>query len=776
MPDETPSDHLRVEVAFATGPDDSAADYVDLTSRLDLRAGVSVTRGRPDQFSTIQPSTCQLTLNNYDGALTAGNPSSPYYPNVKVQRRIRLSYRDPADVGNFVDNPSFEVDTTGWTGFGSGVPVRVNTVAAQDGSWEGRAAYSSGLSGIQTTVSNLTIGRTYIASGYVWNPVGNPSVGLTIGGGTSTRTNTNGVWQRLSRTFTATSGQHTLQFGVLGTGGTNLFYVDAVQVDEGTTLQAYTTGDPAVYLFTGHVDEWPLDWPNGGRYAQASIQAADRLARVGNARTMRSIIEEAILFVGPTAYYPLGEPEGEVAAGETSGNGGMPLAIRQLGAGGTLEFGTATGPPTDSLPAPTFTPASSAAGKHLEGTLRPTVGGFSSVTLRANFLTSTVATASIVRLMDPFGSQLDLGIDSTGHLSAFALGAFSEGVKTFNLASAAVVTDGLTHDACVTLSRSGSTITATLYLDGSSVASTSYTSSFIYGFTRIRIGGDSAVLFTGTISHVAAFNEAITPTEVATIQTATSTGFEGESSDARIARYAEWAGIAADEQILDAGSSTSIAFTDTTGVSLLQAMQDVAETEGGRLFVDGAGRLVFHSRSRQYANPDAMVSVPAKLLDESSRFVLSTQGLVNDATGQRPSGPPIHASNEDSIAEYGVFGRSTTLLVTSDTEVADAVNWMVASNSEPQVRMPQAGYDAYTEPTAGASLRRMELGDRVTVTDLPTQALASTVDLITEGFTQNISLTSWTITANTTNYTAVQGFVLDDAVYGELDSDSRLIY
>lgn len=629
--DPNPSDNLRVEVAFTTPPDDPSPVWVDLTDRLDLSAGVTITRGRQDEFSVIQPSTMSLTLDNSDGELTAGNTGSAFYPNVLPHRKIRVSYVHP-DSG-------------------------------------------------------------------------------------------------------------------------------AVQ-----------------YRFTGYVEEWPCEWPNGGSYSQAQITAVDRLARIGAKRPMRSVIEEAILDLSPTIYYPMGEPENSTSAGNASGNADAhPLTVLQIGAGGSLEFGTATGPPTDALPAPTFTPASASNGLVLTAAT-PLLGAVFSLTLRANFLTSAAGPQTIARLVNRYGDYLALSVDASGYLAVTEYHSFTAWTSVA-LASAGVVNDGLTHDAAVVQSKVGSTITTTLYLDGVAVGSSSYSNPFLIDHRSIRVGGHNGSLFSGTISHVAAYRTALTAAEVAGIYEATSTGFEGDSSDERIARYASWAGIATAEMDLDAGSSESICFTDTTGQSVLQAMQDVAQTEGGRLFINGAGQLVFHSRSRAYDNPAAAASVDATLLGEDARFSMSTQGLVNDVTGKRPTGPEVRVLDADSIEAYGVSAQSVTLLVTSDTEVADAVNWRVQGNKDPQVRLPSARFDLYTE-TSGyqAQLRGLELGDRITVTGLPSQAPASEVDLVVEGYSETIGLTGWDLTANLSNFSTVQALVLDDDVYGLLDGDNRLIY
>ena len=80
-----------LECAFASNPDALLADQVwtDITAYLDVKAGVRIGRGRTDELSDIQPSTLACTLKN-DGRFTPGNTSSPYYPNVKTGKRIRL--------------------------------------------------------------------------------------------------------------------------------------------------------------------------------------------------------------------------------------------------------------------------------------------------------------------------------------------------------------------------------------------------------------------------------------------------------------------------------------------------------------------------------------------------------------------------------------------------------------------------------------------------------------------------------------------------------------
>ncbi len=82
---------VKVEIAFDSGFTTPAADrtYTDVSAR--AFGSVSIGWGRSDQFGTCEPLTCSLQLSNEDGALTPGNTGSAYYPNVKLDRPVRIT-------------------------------------------------------------------------------------------------------------------------------------------------------------------------------------------------------------------------------------------------------------------------------------------------------------------------------------------------------------------------------------------------------------------------------------------------------------------------------------------------------------------------------------------------------------------------------------------------------------------------------------------------------------------------------------------------------------
>ncbi|MEU7679813.1 hypothetical protein AB0C42_33950, partial [Micromonospora taraxaci] len=84
---------LQVEVAAAFGADRKADPgtwaWADLSSRL-LADPIQIRAGKSSGARFTSPSSCTVTLDNTDGALTPGHPISPYWPNVRLGTPLRV--------------------------------------------------------------------------------------------------------------------------------------------------------------------------------------------------------------------------------------------------------------------------------------------------------------------------------------------------------------------------------------------------------------------------------------------------------------------------------------------------------------------------------------------------------------------------------------------------------------------------------------------------------------------------------------------------------------
>lgn len=79
---------IKVEVAFNSQPFSDAPVWTDITSSV---RRFTTLRGRSYELDRMEAGTCSLVLDNSDGAFTPGRTSSPYYPNVKPRRRVRIT-------------------------------------------------------------------------------------------------------------------------------------------------------------------------------------------------------------------------------------------------------------------------------------------------------------------------------------------------------------------------------------------------------------------------------------------------------------------------------------------------------------------------------------------------------------------------------------------------------------------------------------------------------------------------------------------------------------
>lgn len=79
----------RVRCAFTTDPFSVTPTWVDISTDVQLYAGISVTRGKGDRYSSVNPGTMNLSLDNPDGRYSPGFAAGVHYPNVVLKKRIQ---------------------------------------------------------------------------------------------------------------------------------------------------------------------------------------------------------------------------------------------------------------------------------------------------------------------------------------------------------------------------------------------------------------------------------------------------------------------------------------------------------------------------------------------------------------------------------------------------------------------------------------------------------------------------------------------------------------
>lgn len=551
---------------------------------------------------------------------------------------------------------------------------------------------------------------------------------LTISGGRNDERSTADA-NTLTLTFDNSDGRFTA--GRI----TSPYYPDVVLYKPIRVLATPVDGSES-RRFTGYLTSLPVQWEDTAAYAKATVSAVSRLARLGLNARWRSLVEQTILADAPLVYYPLGDPEGSTLAADASGRGERPLA---LAGDPTLPvvFGLATGPGTDDLTAATF-----AGGEYLKSgipTTSPTAESIEAFVLGSTLATATVATTSDLALNITSSGWAELAIHNGATLVA-------------TTTSGGNIMDGATHHLAGTWD--GTTIR--LYVDGA------LTSSFAQAgsptLNSVAVGGGGPVIyspFTGVVAHVAAYDTALTLTQIQRHAAAGTTAWAGELTDARFVRYAEMAGIDAAEVDADTGT-TATAHIDTTDANIVDLLRMIEATEAGVMFDDRDGTLTLHSRSHRYGASSAVTLDMAKHeveADYSPR--LDPSALFNDITVTGATS--AHLTDEPSIEANGVATASLSTASQDPDEPLNLAAWALIQFATPKPRVPSlsvnvtdqaAFYSVGESPVSSADLMSVTIGDKITVANHPQQAATSITDYYIEGWTETYGPESLTITWN----------------------------
>lgn len=531
-------------------------------------------------------------------------------------------------------------------------------------------------------------------------------------------------------------------------GSTVIASPSPVKTDQRLRLKV-TANATTVTRHTGYAQSFPVGWPGGGQeLSEVTITTSDAQARAER-RVLRSVVEEEIMADAPAAYYTLGEPEGATSAGDTSGN--QAAALTMAGSGTAVTFGTATGPGTDGLTAATF-----AGGQWLTTIFG---GDWMTPPGAVEFAFSTTTNDATTRTI--------LGSLSGGDITLLNGHMYQNGVDF------GFVADGAVHE---------------VFWNGSERTALDNFGRFpaiapLYGY--VGIGGPntssaSGTPFIGAISHVALYASTFSDiSRITAHYNAMTTGFAGETDNARITRLAGYAGISTGT--LDT-SLTNVPFTDLTGRTAWECIQEVADAAMGVAFIAGDGTLRFHNRQKVVAKTTYDLTIDANQLDPGTAFTTDMQGVLNyvEVTAAGTSVTQV-ARNTASETTHGRYSDSKTYLVSTDAEALDRGNWLVGIHAEPTVRVGTLSVDLLSMTAANqAAWLAVEPSHWIRVTGLPSQTPGgTTADLVVQGISDTLTAgpsgSEWTLSLNVVSKSLYPTpWILQDATYGVLNSTTKL--
>lgn len=298
-----------------------------------------------------------------------------------------------------------------------------------------------------------------------------------------------------------------------------------------------------------------------------------------------------------------------------------------------------------------------------------------------------------------------------------------------------------------------------LYVDGAQIdAGTNAGANYSFHGAFLAVGGGAptpflgapAASWKGSIDEVAFYLSALSSTRAAAHYAEGAGAWAGQRSGERIAKVLDEVDWLAADRSIDTGSSFVQAVTETlSDTSVLDHLQKVEESEAGLLFIDGAGRVVFIGRQTQimppYTTPVAVFGDGAGEVpyEGSPELWVDDTDVISESLGQRVGGARLRVFDSASEAAYGPASRSHDgLLLTSDGEVLDRINWDLAHYKAPAPRVGTIRLHPVDDPTTMWPLvLGLEIGQRVTVKarPVPKTTAAFSQDAIVEGIKHELT-------------------------------------
>jgi hypothetical protein len=379
---------------------------------------------------------------------------------------------------------------------------------------------------------------------------------------------------------------------------------------------------------------------------------------------------------------------------------------------------------------------------------------------------------------------MSIRIDSTGKLEIRT--TYTEGTQTTLNSSVALSTSAPSHVA-VTVEQG----LTRLYVNGVFVQSDpgpAPTNKDIRdlrwaSFAGRQAGSIYGEYANGRIAHLGIWNYRLTFADINPIWMLGDNGGVDFSEDekTRIDRIAQMANYQG-ETAYDAGLSTLQGPDWSTGASALDELQGAAQDASGYIFMDGDGRLTYHNRARRQGATVRFtlgdtVGLP---WEPGLQFEMDDDRIINEVTYKRKNGLEGVLKDQASISAFGRKSTSIELGVTSDQAIQDAAYTLLNTYSEPMVRCDSVTLKASATPELFFPLLSTEIGDRITLSDLPTAAPDSELDFYVEAIDTDVSVNGgtleWVTTLSLSPADGSDVWILEDSTLGRLDRTAVLAY
>ncbi|MFM9815138.1 hypothetical protein ACKI16_42510 [Streptomyces scabiei] len=775
--------------------------WTDISGDVYVRDVKAIDHGRRDMGSRTDPGSLTLTLNNRDGKYTTRNPESPLWGLLGPNTPIRVSV--PGDVRyleltgaetSYASTPDHaSLDLTGdidlrWEGeanwYGPGAVMLIGKWGAsgdrsyhmrlQDGSLYMQVHYGSTTfvftaqplpvlpdRAALRTVLDADNGAGGWSMSHYWAP--------TIAG----------PWTQIESTFSftgigpitvhtstaplAVSPSHltvtpprrpyegkVYKAEVRGTAGAVVAAPDFTAQAVGSTGfsdsagRAWTYSGTArisdrAYRFHGEISTWPKEWVPGGSDVWCSVEASGVLRRYDQGtKALNSTLRRRIPSGSPIAYWHF-EEDREASRAYS------PIAGVAAAAVTGVEWAS-----LDTLPSSKALPKLSAA-----ATLSAIVpdhdpGGQWQVEFVYNADdTPPVAYTEIA------------SVSTTGTVRRWSLNlrAGAGRVLGYDASGTAVVDQNVALGGDVFhnwvrlrfyVSEAAGTVTWGMFFQdpGGDAGGISRTVAGTAGRVNAITANWGAATEGWGFGHLSVLPEA-----GSSLYTGSDTGYAGETAWQRLSRLASEEGL---PMARVPGRLTPERVGPQRPEELLELLHQAADADGGMLIEDRDRLgLVLRERSSMYTQEPKLVldcTMPG-LDDENLKPAEESDVARNDITVKRAGGSEgraVQTTGKFAVSRIGSYDTAPELSLFADTQTEPIAYWLLHLLTYDGARYPKVTVMLHKPgaQTLIPDVLALREGDLIRITNLPSYVEREDLDLIVQGWHEELDLQRWTITFN----------------------------
>jgi hypothetical protein len=328
-------------------------------------------------------------------------------------------------------------------------------------------------------------------------------------------------------------------------------------------------------------------------------------------------------------------------------------------------------------------------------------------------------------------------------------------VRLFALPSISYITTNLSiNDSqphCVIVNHDGSSWN--VFVDGRNVNTSGFSFSGYFPSERtdlFNIGTDQTINW----GYAASFDRALTSEEITRLSVLGANTF-AEPSDDRFTRLFTASNLPVEFlDIDDTFNFFDVQALPPEGAPLLPALQQVANSEGSVMFVDGAGVLHFWSRNTVFGFTESATS-QITFADDGTGFPYSNRSLRvmldgdqmrNDVTVLDSFDRAFTARSQTSILENGAAAETFDTLLVDVDSAQELAQRIVTIFGEPDIDLEPFTLQGQYDPDVWGDLLGLELLNRFTFKRTPPVGSAIVKEMLIQQVSWDMTPSTWECT------------------------------